>query len=258
MKSRVIGGKSFNSGIRGGLWDKKHSDAMGEAVFLFGWFVHRQTKQLDGSGLVLGGHKLTYAEISADTGWPVRTLQRWNARLQRAGYIKVEKSLYSRMVIRVLNAKKFRPAAPKPIAQPKPSSPPKVAEICPPRLAQIATKSGGLNHRRVLGSYRKAEGQAAAASLKPKDSVWEFLKFHPCGPPEFQQLLETGWASRGSQRPSSVVGDSIDGWEALHGKLNAPSLFRALAELRRKERGQPTPAVVEEPIHKFTPEEIPA
>jgi hypothetical protein len=42
---RAIGGKGLNSGIRGGLWEKKHSDAMADAVWLFGWLVLRQTTE---------------------------------------------------------------------------------------------------------------------------------------------------------------------------------------------------------------------
>lgn len=101
-------GKQLNSGICGGLWERKHSEAMGDsAVFLFGWLVHRQTTQCDGVGLVLRGRPLTYAEIEADTGWPRSKLRRWMDLLRRRGYIEVRHSVYKRMVIRVLNAKKF-------------------------------------------------------------------------------------------------------------------------------------------------------
>ena len=84
LSARLIDRRSaratdLNSGIRGALFEKKHSDAMGEAVFLFGWLVTRQTKP---NGLVYGGHHFTYPEISEESGWPVRTLQRWMARLQ--------------------------------------------------------------------------------------------------------------------------------------------------------------------------------
>jgi hypothetical protein len=137
---RAIGGKALNSGIRGGLWDAKHYDRMGDAVWLFGWLVHRQTTQTNGTGLVLRGLPLTYAEISADTGWQERTLQRWMARLRRAGYIEVKHSIYSRMVIRILNAKKFSPKQ----FDLALSSPPDVAEISPPTVMEMGTKSGGL------------------------------------------------------------------------------------------------------------------
>jgi DNA-binding transcriptional ArsR family regulator len=109
MQKRAIGGKTLNSGIRGGLWEKKHYDKMRDAVWLFGWLVHRQTTQRNGTGLVLRGKPLTYADISADTDFTESALRRWMVRLKRAGYIEVKYSLYSRMVVRILNAKKFNP-----------------------------------------------------------------------------------------------------------------------------------------------------
>jgi hypothetical protein len=141
---RAIGGKTLNSGIRGGLWDAKHYEKMGDAVWLFGWLVLRQTTERNGSGLVLRGKALTYVEITADTGWPRRTLQRWMARLQEGGYVCVKHSAYSRMVITILNAKKF---GPKQLGLPL-SSAPDVAQTSAPGVAQMGTKSGALKEER--------------------------------------------------------------------------------------------------------------
>lgn len=102
-----VKGKELNSGIRGGLWDRKHSDVMGLAIYLFGWCVHRQTTQRDGVGLVLRGKPLTYELISEDTGWETWKLRRWMKILQDAGYLAVKYTTYHRMIIRVLKAKKF-------------------------------------------------------------------------------------------------------------------------------------------------------
>jgi hypothetical protein len=102
-------GKHLNSGLRGGLWDGEHLRRMGPAVWLFGWLVHRQTRERDGIGLVLAGSALTYEMISQDTGMAVRTLKRWMARLARAGYICVRHTTHKRMVIQIAKAKKFGP-----------------------------------------------------------------------------------------------------------------------------------------------------
>ena len=140
---------SFNSGIRGGLFEKKHSDAMGEAIFLFGWLVTRQTKC---DGLIFGGHAFTYGEISEESGWPVRTLERWMARLRSGGYVGVKHTAYCRMKIWILNPKKkFEARSPKgPIP-----SPPEVADLAPsrraPHVADFAARSGGLKDRSVTG-----------------------------------------------------------------------------------------------------------
>lgn len=102
-------GKQLNSGIRGGLWDDAHLERMGSAVWLFGWLVHRQTRERFGVGLVLGGSPLTYERIREDTGMPVRTLKRWMSRLARGGYIRVIHRAHKRMVIEIVKAKKFGP-----------------------------------------------------------------------------------------------------------------------------------------------------
>jgi len=157
--ARALKGKELNSGIRGGLWDEKHYLRMGDAIWLFGWLVHRQTTQRNGQGLILRGIPLTYAIISEDTGFRRRTLQRWMATLITQGYISVKYSVYNRMVIRILNAKKFvgkqlsLPTSGAPevahltapeLAQYQPPSAPEVAHIGAPSVAHIGTKSGAL------------------------------------------------------------------------------------------------------------------
>lgn len=102
-------GKQLNSGIRGGLWEEQHFQGMGPAIWLFGWLIHRQTRERNGVGLVLAGSPLTYQMISQDTGIAERTLKRWMARLGRAGYVQVTHTAHKRMVIHIAKAKKFGP-----------------------------------------------------------------------------------------------------------------------------------------------------
>jgi hypothetical protein len=104
-----VRGKHLNSGIRGGLWEVQHLQRMGRAVWLFGWLVHRQTREREGVGLVLGGSPLTYQIMSEDTGMAIRTLKRWMACLVRFGYVQVTHTVHKRMVIRIAKAKKFGP-----------------------------------------------------------------------------------------------------------------------------------------------------
>lgn len=151
---------AFNSGVRGGLFEKKHSDAMGESVFLFGWLVTRQTKS---DGLVFGGHAFTYPEISEESGWPVRTLERWMARLRTGGYIRVKHTVYHRMIIRILNPKKFL-------------TPPDVADLnaspTPPQVADFTARCGGLKHRSVTGSKKPTPPTPPHAGGTETRFVW--------------------------------------------------------------------------------------
>lgn len=127
-------GKHLNSGIRGGLWDRKHELEMGRALWLFGWLVHRQTTQKLDRGLVLRGKPLTYALIAEDTGWKRRTIQRWMAHLAAKNYIEVKHTTYKRLIVSILKAKKFQ-SKQMPLFTEFPQS-------YAPDVAHIGTKSG--------------------------------------------------------------------------------------------------------------------
>jgi hypothetical protein len=78
----------FWSGLKGGLFEEKHYRAMGESIWLFGWLCVRQSQiNESGEGLPHYGNPLRDEEVSADTGFSIRTIQSWRAKLVRAGYI---------------------------------------------------------------------------------------------------------------------------------------------------------------------------
>ncbi len=78
----------FWSGLKGGLFEKKHYLAMGESIWLFGWLCMRQSQiNESGEGLPHYGNPLTDEEISEDTGFSIRTIQSWRAKLIHTGYI---------------------------------------------------------------------------------------------------------------------------------------------------------------------------
>lgn len=97
-------GDTLNIGAKSGLVDPKHEEAMGQAVWLYLWFLWRQTKH---SGLVLGGMPLTYKEIAKRSGFGERKIRRWLQILRVHGYVKVEYRNYMMMAIQVLKSKKF-------------------------------------------------------------------------------------------------------------------------------------------------------
>lgn len=167
-------GKELNSGIRGGLWDRKHSDTMGMAVYLFGWCVHRQTTQRNGVGLVLRGKPMTYDIISQDTGWETWKLRRWMKILQDTGYLAVKYTTFHRMIIRVLKAKKFDPKQLELPAQlvrnVHESSSAECARI-PIRNVHESRNDFSLN-RKTLGRARGKPRASRAKSARPFPS-WE-------------------------------------------------------------------------------------
>ncbi len=99
-------GKDYNAGLRGVLFEARHYERMGAAVWLYGWLVLRQTHQQGDVGWVLGGAPISYREIEEETGFNVRTLERWMHTLRREGYIKTE-AAPAGVTVRIMKAKKF-------------------------------------------------------------------------------------------------------------------------------------------------------
>lgn len=101
------------TGLRNGLFEYKHYQAMGPAVWLFGWLVARQTAQNGSTGTVCGGQPLTYWRIARETGFPAATLRTWMRRLRAMGYVSLEvvreKGEIIGGIVRIKNAKKFQP-----------------------------------------------------------------------------------------------------------------------------------------------------
>jgi hypothetical protein len=103
-------GKDFNAGLRGALFEAKHHARMGAAIWLYGWLVLRETRQVGATGLVLGGRPVSYREIGEETGFGRKTLERWMRVLRRQGYIET-RAVPSGIVVRITKAKKFAPSA---------------------------------------------------------------------------------------------------------------------------------------------------
>jgi hypothetical protein len=98
--------KNYNAGLRGVLFEARHYEKMGAAVWLYGWLVLRQTHQSGAIGWVLGGAPISYREIEEETGFGRRTLERWMHALRRNGYIETS-AAPSGVVVRIMKAKKY-------------------------------------------------------------------------------------------------------------------------------------------------------
>jgi hypothetical protein len=103
---RLVRGKDYNAGLRGVLFEARHYERMGAAVWLYGWLVLRQTHQQGDVGWVLGGAPISYREIQDETGFNVRTLERWMHTLRRERYIDTE-AAPAGIIVRIMKAKKF-------------------------------------------------------------------------------------------------------------------------------------------------------
>jgi hypothetical protein len=108
-------GKDFNTGLRGVLFEARHYERMGSAVWLYAWLVLRQTHQSGSTGWVLGGAPVRYREIEEETGFNVRTLERWMQILRRHGYVDTE-PVPGGLIVRITKAKKHSQTARNPAA----------------------------------------------------------------------------------------------------------------------------------------------
>ncbi len=99
-------GKDYNAGLRGVLFEARHYERMGAAIWLYGWLVLRQTHQQGDIGWVLGGAPISYREIEEETGFNVRTLERWMRSLRQHGYIQTQ-AAPAGIIVRITKAKKY-------------------------------------------------------------------------------------------------------------------------------------------------------
>lgn len=98
--------KNYSTGLRGVLFEARHYERMGAAIWLYGWLVLRQTHQSGTVGWVLGGAPIHYREIEEETGFSPKTLERWMRILREQGYIETQATTRG-LIVRILKAKKF-------------------------------------------------------------------------------------------------------------------------------------------------------
>lgn len=78
---------NFNIGARNGLLEQKHFNALGNALWLYLWFLDKQPKNTD---KVLGGRPITYQMFSEKfEGVPRITYVRWLSAIKKGGYINL-------------------------------------------------------------------------------------------------------------------------------------------------------------------------
>lgn len=97
-------------GLTAGILDAKHVRALGPAVWLYAWFVRKQTKR---AGAVLGGAVLQLGPIQRDLGVSRRTIQRWLRTLTGENpegivYVEIADVPGAGFTARVARAKKWK------------------------------------------------------------------------------------------------------------------------------------------------------
>jgi hypothetical protein len=242
--------KSYPVPVWSGLISAKHRSAMGMAIWMFLWCIDRITIEKDGWGIVLGGAPVKDEVIRKLFEIDKETVHAFRQKLLAGRYITALRTPYG-FVYRVRNSRKFRIWQKKRVAETgnsprlenpeNPESPTKEnpgnSGITPQENPENPDRESG-KHPLTKKTQQYTAVKADAAADSRGRSVWDFLRIPPCGPDFFRSDLENRWASRNGEKPSAVIGDVIDGWEATHdaSPRGCARLFQALSELRKTER----------------------
>jgi hypothetical protein len=210
------------------LWSGvlEHRKRIGAAIWEFIWFLDKITLERDGVGLVLGGQPIRAVMIAVQIGKSERRARAAVEHLESAGYIRRRRTPVG-YVIEVLNSRKFgiwkRPVV--------------TAENVRSdgRKRPIMTAENVRSNKdTAVRDAAETQQQRAAASTNLQAWIGIGLD-HPVGDGPFRQFWETTWASRNGKPLSHVMGDAADAWQARGGRVS-PQFFRALAEIRNRER----------------------
>lgn len=98
--------KGFYIEITNNLLESKHYKNMGEAIWLYMWFLDRMTSVSEsGIGKVLNGSVITHAIVTQDLPMSRSTYTRYVSRLKQSGYIKVSQT-QTGLIVSITKAKK--------------------------------------------------------------------------------------------------------------------------------------------------------
>lgn len=147
-----------------GLLSAKHITRMGSSVWLYLFFLDRQTHP---NGLVWYGRPITYEWISGELGgFSKRRLRRWNERLQLTRCVAVQPVMYGGMRVQILRPKKF--AVQLPLSLPRPVENPSeysVENLCiSPSLRRPKTVSSLTENGHTKDTGKELEKRKSAGA----------------------------------------------------------------------------------------------
>ncbi|WP_182299959.1 DeoR family transcriptional regulator [Cohnella cholangitidis] len=93
-----------------GIFEPKHYDRIGTALWFFSWCINSTTKESEEGdgvtwGYVQGSRPIKLSELAAPFGVSEKTVRRWIDDLEKYGYIRTKRAPYG-LIIAVRNSKK--------------------------------------------------------------------------------------------------------------------------------------------------------
>jgi len=99
--------KGFYIEVSNNLLDSRHCKQMGDAVWLFMWFIDKVTTITSEKGKVLGGKPIKYEDVKEDLGISRSTYFRWLETLKSGGYITTLRTPYGSCIVITKAKKRF-------------------------------------------------------------------------------------------------------------------------------------------------------
>lgn len=231
--------KSYPVPVWSGLISAKHRRRMGIALWLFLWCLDRITLEKDGWGIVFRGAPVKDEVIAKQLGVHANTVRADRERLVQHKYITARRTSFG-FVYQVRNSRKLEIWKKKRSTETCDSPGKGSTENCG-SVQKGHTETCGSDPQKPVETKKTqqlTQQEADAAAGSRGYSVWDFLKIQPCGPASFCLELESRWVSRNGKKPSVLIGEAFNAWEADHGAKprGCADLFRALDELRKTER----------------------
>jgi hypothetical protein len=167
----------------------EHRKQIDGAIWLFLWLLDAVTNEKDDVGFVHGGAPVKVAAIAQALEFDEWTIRQHFKKLEEGGYIRRRRTPYG-YVIHVVKSRKFGVWHGH-----------RRSRVIEQEIGATPLKRSWENPRNKEDAARNAAmtQQPAAAAPNPEDSVWGLLKIQPCGPREFQIMLESRWCSRNGQ-----------------------------------------------------------
>lgn len=132
---------SYSIGAKNGLLEQKHLVALGNALWLYLWFLDKQPKNTD---KVLGGQPITYQMFAKSfPDVPRRTYVRWLGDIKAGGYIELLRTPKGSVITINKPKKWFDSDAPKTTQRSKSDAPNMATDA--PNMAQPRAKYGSSN-----------------------------------------------------------------------------------------------------------------
>lgn len=229
---------SYSIGAKNGILEQKHMHQLGQAIWLYLWFLDKQPKDTD---KVLGGRPITYemfAEVFPDI--PRRTFFRWLDRIKAGGYIEMLRTPRG-SVVTIIKPKKWDKSDVPKTAHQSESDVPKMA-LDVPKTAHPSAKNGTSNIRETIKKQKETvntSNEVSAVSRgKPEiNEVFEYWE-QVIGFGIESQVKMNRYAAGNLIKKYGVDGVKklIDGVNLAHSDRYAPSIsdFRGLqADLNR-------------------------